>query len=148
MGNKNKLVEKWNKARLLDGIKDENIKENLAEILENESKHLRNAIALSSTKQTSIKNDSIDDKMDYQKIYELYVKLGNQELIDLFLSRYRNKIKTLKDFVLPFARKVLPSLLTSSIVSVQPMQQSNNSIFYLDFTYKKKNVRKRKKRRD
>lgn len=38
-------------------------------------------------------------------------------------------------FVMPVARRVYPSLVANSIVSVQPMSAPVGSLFYLDYTY-------------
>ena len=51
---------------------------------------------------------------------------------------FRHYCKDFTKFIFPLIKNISPSLMTSDLVKIQPMNLPSGNIFYMDLIYKKK----------
>ena len=103
-----KLANKWEKTGLLEGLGNENHKNSMSMILENQAKQLVTEISADGTPA---------------------VPVGNS------FSGQAGQGAQWAGIALPLVRKVFGQIAAQEFVSVQPMNLPSGLVFYLDFQY-------------
>jgi len=103
-----KLANKWEKTGLLEGLGNENHKNSMSMILENQAKQLVTEISADGTAASPVGNS---------------------------FSNQAGAGAQWAGIALPLVRKVFGQIAAQEFVSVQPMNLPSGLVFYLDFQY-------------
>ena len=103
-----KLANKWDKTGLLEGLGNENQKNSMSMILENQAKQLVTEISADGTAANPVGNS---------------------------FSNQAGAGAQWAGIALPLVRKVFGQIAAQEFVSVQPMNLPSGLVFYLDFQY-------------
>ncbi|MEK6830281.1 MAG: hypothetical protein AABY15_09260 [Nanoarchaeota archaeon] len=104
-----RLVEKWNRTGLLRGLKDQQRRETLARLLENQAAQvLRESSLLTEANALSTGAGALTSS---------------------------GKVRGFSNIAFPIVRRVFGGLVANELVSVQAMSLPSGLLFYLDYTY-------------